>query len=150
MSDVRIYGYDKKSSASVTTLILNHKQLKVQPVDDLKMISNPAYSNVAATTEDQDQPIYEPVDPVDKEYTKPIVSPSDGKAKRSTDGVYAKLETDACASLSKEQFHTKTPGELSFHYRQFCLLVIMKQKRVGTKICCYALIVTSIARNLFG
>ena len=66
-----VYGYDKKSSASVTTLILNHKQLKVQPVDDLKMISNPAYSNVAATTEDQDQPIYEPVDPVDEGYRLP-------------------------------------------------------------------------------
>ena len=144
-----VYGYDKKSSASVTTLILNHKQLKVQPVDDLKMISNPAYSHVAAPTS-EDQPIYEPVDPVDEEYTKPIVSPPDGKAERSTDGVYAKLETGACASLSKEQFHTKTPGGLSFHYRQFCLLVIMKQRRVGTKICCYVLIVTSIARILEG
>ena len=139
----------KDSSASVTTLILNHKQLEIQPVGDLKMISNPAYSNVAAPTS-EDQPIYEPVDPVDEEYTKPIVSPSDGKAERSTDGVYAKLETGACASISKEQFHTKTPGGLSFHYHQFCLLVTMKQKRIGTKICCYVFIVTSIARNLVG
>ena len=92
----------KNSSASVTTLILQHKQLKIQPVDDSNMISNPAYSNVAATAS-EDQPIYEPVDPVDEEYTEPVVNAPDNKAEKSTDGVYAKLETGACASLSKEE-----------------------------------------------